>query len=73
MRADIAASAQDRFIDEDECKDITNYSRTRRWELEKLGLFPKRRQLGEHKIGWLKSEIDDWIKSRPISGPLHGL
>lgn len=33
-----------------------------RWE--KLGLAPKRRRLGPNMVGWLKSEIDEWLEER---------
>ena len=39
-----------RFVREAECKSITGLSRTRRWELEKEGKFPKRIKLGERGI-----------------------
>ncbi len=34
------------------------------WRMEKKGLFPKRRKISEFRVGWLKSEIDQWIISR---------
>lgn len=36
------------------------------WRLEKDGKFPRRRQLSERRVGWVESEIDDWIKARKI-------
>ena len=32
--------------------------------LEKAGKFPKRVQLGPCRVGWVESEIEDWIKAR---------
>lgn len=32
--------------------------------LEKLGLFPARRQLSPGRIGYLEAEVDQWIESR---------
>ena len=32
--------------------------------LEKAGSFPKRVQLGLNRVGWVETEIDDWIKAR---------
>ncbi|EMO9492875.1 AlpA family transcriptional regulator [Citrobacter braakii] len=29
--------------------------------------FPKQRRLGTKSVGWLESELDDWINNRPIS------
>jgi len=54
----------DRFIREAECKQITGLSRTRRWELEKEGKFPKRIKLSERAIAWLLSDLMNWIEER---------
>ena len=32
--------------------------------LEAAGKFPKRVRIGENRVGWLESEIEDWIKAR---------
>ena len=37
------------------------------WKLEKKGDFPKRRQISPHRVGWLASEMSEWIVSRPLS------
>ena len=34
------------------------------WRMEKTGKFPKRIQLGGNSVGWLLSEIDQWISDR---------
>ena len=52
------------FMREFECQQVSGLSRSTRWRLEKEGLFPKRRQIGKNAIGWLKSEIDQWISTR---------
>lgn len=36
--------------------------------LEKKGQFPKRRQLGPRRVGWVEAEIDAWLASREV-GP----
>jgi prophage regulatory protein len=41
------------------------YSRTHLGRLEDAGRFPKRRQLGAGRIGWLEHEIDEWLANRP--------
>jgi prophage regulatory protein len=41
-------------------KGIT-YCRTHLGRLEDAGRFPKRRQLGTNRVGWLEHEIDDWL------------
>jgi len=31
------------------------------WRMEKAGRFPQRVQIGGNSVGWLSSEIDDWL------------
>ncbi|WP_434930702.1 helix-turn-helix transcriptional regulator [Shewanella sp. HL-SH5] len=60
----------DRIVREAERKKITSISRTTAWSLERKGLFPKRRQLYPQStsVGWLLSELTDWVSTRqPIS------
>jgi prophage regulatory protein len=44
---------------------LTGLSRVTIWRLERLGEFPRRRQLGRNSVGWLSAEVDDWIATRP--------
>ncbi|MCA6984711.1 helix-turn-helix transcriptional regulator [Pectobacterium brasiliense] len=52
-----------RIIRENECRAITGLSRTTRYQLEKVGLFPTRRSLGGRAIGWLSSDIKNWLEA----------
>jgi prophage regulatory protein len=40
------------------------------WSLMQRGEFPRDRVAGNSKIFWLRSEINAWIKSRPVRGYL---
>lgn len=35
------------------------------YKLEGEGRFPARVELGPNAVGWLESEVDEWISSRP--------
>jgi prophage regulatory protein len=35
--------------------------------LESERKFPKRVPLGENRVGWIESEIEDWIKEKAAS------
>lgn len=37
------------------------------YELLEVGDFPKPRALGGRRIGWLESEIDEWIANRKLA------
>ena len=54
----------DNILREREVAKRTRLSRSTRWRMERLKLFPKRRRLSENAVGWLESEIDAWIESR---------
>ena len=50
------------------CKEViykTGLSRTTLWRRITAGDFPKPRSLGGKSIGFLKSEVDDWLNSLP--------
>lgn len=49
---------------ERQVREATKLSRSTRWRLESQGKFPARRQLSTNSVGWLRSEVETWIKSR---------
>ena len=57
-------SQPDRIIREKECFRLSGLSRTTRWRLERRDEFPRRRKLSENAIGWIESEILDWVQSK---------
>jgi|GEM_PF-1623189 len=50
-------------------KLITGLSRVTIWREEREGRFPARVQLSGNRVGWVGSEVADWIKSRPRVSP----
>lgn len=48
----------------------TGLSRSTRWRLERVGKFPRRRQLGENSVGWVEAEVDSWLREREAANPL---
>jgi prophage regulatory protein len=57
----------DCFLRERELLAITRLSRSTRWRLEKAGQFPQARRIGPHSVGYLKSEIMQWLVSREVA------
>jgi len=53
-----------RIIDWKVLKEKVPYSRQHISRLEADRKFPKRVQLGECRVGWVESEVDDWIEER---------
>ena len=60
--------AINKFIREPGCFEITGLSRTTRWRLEQAGKFPKRCKISQNTIGWLASDLEEWVASR-INNP----
>jgi predicted DNA-binding transcriptional regulator AlpA len=72
-----------RMIDCREVMDRTGLSRTTLWRLERARAFPSRRRLTSNRVGWIETEIEEWLRSRPLgliqnaeirglSSPAHG-
>jgi prophage regulatory protein len=55
---------EDRFIRPTEITLKTGLSLSTIWRLERDGVFPRRRSLGRKAVGWVKSEVDNWLQSR---------
>ena len=56
--------AQDRIVRTQEVQQLIGLSRSTIWRLERKGDFPARLPLGTGSIGWLKSDIDAWMRNR---------
>jgi prophage regulatory protein len=61
----------EKIVRETECKALTGLSRVTRWRMEQVGNFPKRRQISPGTVGWLLSDIQQWLKSRVQLGGGH--
>ena len=44
--------------------ELLPYSLSHIARLEQAGQFPKRIKLGTNRVGWLESEVDDWLQGR---------
>jgi prophage regulatory protein len=45
---------------------VTGRSATSLWRAVRIGAFPPPRQISSARIGWLASEVEAWLKSRPV-------
>lgn len=53
-----------RIVDKRGLKELVPYSAQHIARLEKDGKFPRRIQLGPCRVGWLVSEVEQWIAER---------
>ena len=47
-----------------EVKNLTGYSRSAIYLKISQGIFPTPISLGQRAVGWLESEISEWIENR---------
>lgn len=59
------AGESERLVKELERKKITTLSRSKTWELERLGLHPERKKLGANSVAWLLSDLLWFIHNTP--------
>lgn len=52
------------FVTKKQVRAMVTYSFAHIDRLEKAGLFPKRVRLGQGRVAWVKSEIEEWIAAR---------
>ena len=64
----VRAISFDGILSSEDVELTTSYSRTTIWREERAGRFPKRVQLSPGRVGWVGSEIQEWIVSRPRVG-----
>lgn len=53
-----------RMIKPSEIEGVTGMSLTTIWRREREGTFPKRKQLSIRRVGWLSSEVEEWLRTR---------
>lgn len=56
--------AVDRIIDTKELRTLVPFCAVHIRRLEKAGKFPPRVQIGDHRVGWMLSEITAWIDAK---------
>jgi prophage regulatory protein len=50
-----------------EVHKVTSLSRTTIWRKERDGTFPSRRKISTNCVGWLRSQVEDWVRdSLPV-------
>ncbi len=53
-----------RILSKRQVKELVLYSPQHIARLEKAGQFPKRVPLGPNRVGWVESEVLDWLQER---------
>lgn len=53
-----------RILSKRQLKELVLYSPQHVARLEKAGKFPRRVQLGPNRVGWVESEVLEWLEQR---------
>ncbi len=53
-----------RILSKRQLKELVLYSPQHIARLEKAGNFPLRVKLGQARVGWVESEVLDWLQER---------
>ena len=53
-----------RILKTNEVVKTIGLSKVTIWRMKKAGTFPKRINLSDRRVGWLESEIFEWLESR---------
>ncbi len=53
-----------RILSKRQLKELVLYSPQHVARLEAAGQFPQRVQLGQNRVGWVESEVLDWLQKR---------
>lgn len=70
-RAKEVLGDENRLLTVDEILAITTLTYPAVWKQMKNGKFPLARKIGGNRIGWLKSEVDEWARNLPQNKPGH--
>lgn len=58
----------ERMLGKEAVEQKVDLERRTIFTLEREGKFPRRRQLSPVRVWWLESEIDEWLRNRPVVG-----
>ena len=53
-----------RIISKRQLRELVLYSPQHVARLELAGTFPKRIKLGNNRVGWLESEVHNWLQEK---------
>lgn len=54
-----------KIIRPSELAEILSVSTVTIWRMEKRGELPPRKQISSRVVGWLESDIKEWLENRP--------
>ena len=56
-----------KLIRPNELAEMLSVSLPTLWRMEKRGNLPPKRQISKRAVGWLDTDIKEWLESRPFT------
>jgi prophage regulatory protein len=53
-----------KYINLKRVSEMTDLSPVTIWRRERENAFPRRRQISKRRVGWLESEVLEWMEAR---------
>jgi predicted DNA-binding transcriptional regulator AlpA len=50
-----------------ELAESLSVSKVTLWRMQKRGELPPKRQISSGVVGWLYSDLEEWLKERPLA------
>jgi prophage regulatory protein len=74
FRAKLRRDPNERALRLRQVSQLTGLGRSMIYQMQAEGRFPQRIKLGERAVGWLESEVRDWLATRIETnrGSQHG-
>ncbi len=60
-----------KLLSKKQLREMVLYSPQHIARLEAAGQFPKRVRLGQGRVGWIDSEVEDWLRERIAQRDAH--
>ena len=64
LKAELPAPTNDRFLAKSEVLRIAGFSAATLWREVKAGHFPEPVPISANRVGFLESEVRDWVASK---------
>lgn len=58
------------IIRPNELAEILSVSKVTLWRMEKRGELPPRKKISRSCVGWVSTDIEEWLRTRPDANSL---
>ena len=62
-------SSSDRILSRAQFREMANLGRTREWQMEREGMLPPMVVVGNRRLGYLESRVQEWFEANLSKAP----